>query len=267
MFSAKMASMQKNNAKVWDEVWLDPGLVKDDELILATEAGTIRWKKIHAVLLEQFGSLKGKRVLEIGSGVGTYGALLAQQGAVTTLLDYSPAALARAKGFYLHNGLKVTRIQGDALHLPAAVKNNHFDISVSVGLTEHFSGANRIKIHQVHLDVLKKGGMAVFILPNAYNPLYRIYKWVSELFGRWKFGEEYPFTRKELLAICQAINGTVIAMFGDDLYTSIRFLLPANFLRRWFRVGLPRSRAEIRQEKGTPLDDQLGYSFSLLLQK
>lgn len=262
-----MTSMQKNNAKVWDAVWLDPGLVKDDELILDTEAATTRWRKILKVLISELGTLKGKRVLEIGSGVGTYGALLAQQGTETTVLDYSPAALNRAKDFYHHNGLQVTRIQGDALHLPSAIKKNHFDISVSVGLTEHFSGINRIAIHQVHLDVLKKGGVAVFILPNAYNPPYRIYKFVSELFGRWKFGEEYPFTRKELLSISAQINGKVVALFGDDFYTSLRFLLPANFLRRWFRVGLPRSHAEIRQEKGTPLDDRFGYSFILVLRK
>lgn len=259
--------MQKNNPAVWDNVWLDPGLMKDDVLIVAAEEATIRWRKIHEILIRHFGSLSQLKVLEIGSGVGTYGALLAKQGAVTTLLDYSPVALKRAKEFYAHNHLPVTIVQGDALKLPKQIKKNHFDISISVGLTEHFSGKNRDMIHKVHLDVLRKGGLAIFLVPNAHNPPYRIYKWVAEVFGTWKFGEEYPFTRSELRGISERIGGKVIALFGDDAYTSIRFLLPANFLRRLFRVGSPRTTSDIRQEKGTPLDDQFGYSFILFLQK
>ena len=252
---------------MWDTVWLDPGLVKDDELILAAEAATIRWKKIHQVLLKEFGTLKGLKVLEIGSGSGTYGALLAKQGTVTTVLDYSPAALTRAREFYAHNKLNVTCIQGDALLLGKTKAKNQFDVSISVGLTEHFTGRNRVLIHQVHLDVLKKDGVAIFLVPNAYNPPYRIYKWIAELFRTWKFGPEYPFTQRELRWISQQIRGEVLQLFGDDLYTSLKFLLPANFLRRWFRVGLPRSNAEIRHEKGTPLDDYLGYSYILMLRK
>lgn len=259
--------MQKNNPAVWDNVWLDPGLMKDDVLIVAAEEATIRWKKIHEILLRHFGSLSRLKVLEIGSGVGTYGALLAKQGTVTTLLDYSPVALKRAKEFYSHNHLPVTVVQGDALKLPKQIKYDHYDISISVGLTEHFSGKNRDLIHKVHLDVLRKGGLAVFLVPNSRNLPYRINKCVSEVFGTWKFGEEYPFNRSELVGISERIGGKVLALFGDDAYTSLKFVLPANFLRRWFHVGSPRSLSDIRQEKGTPLDDQFGYSFILILEK
>jgi SAM-dependent methyltransferase len=260
-----MAHMQKNTATVWDEVWQDPGLVKDDELIVATEAATIRWQKIATVLRRELGSLDGLQAIEIGSGSGTYGALLAKSGTETTVVDYSSAALARARDFYIHNGLPVTTIQGDALLLSRTRARNHFDISISVGLTEHFKGRARLAIHKAHLDVLRPGGIAIFIVPNRANPPYRIYKWVSQLFGRWKFGEEYPFSRQELLFISSQLNASLVSLFGDDLYTSLRFLLPANFLRRFFRVGLPRAKKDIRVEKGTPLDDRFGYSFILML--
>ena len=262
-----MAHMQRNTATVWDEVWQDPGLVKQDDLILATEAATIRWRKIAAVLRREFGSLDGLRAIEIGSGSGTYGALLAQAGARTTVVDYSSAALARARDFYTHNGLAVTQIQGDALLLSRTRARGRFDIAISVGLTEHFKGPARLAIHKAHLDVLRPGGIAIFIVPNRANPPYRIYKGVSQLFGRWKFGEEYPFSRQELLFMCSQLHASVVSLFGDDLYTSLRFLLPANFLRRFFRVGLPRAKKDIRVEKGTPLDGTFGYSFILMVRK
>jgi SAM-dependent methyltransferase len=259
--------VQKNTSKVWDSVWLDPGLVKNDELILAAEAATTRWRKLHAVLTRELGSLSRKKVLEIGSGIGTYAALLAKEGSDVTLLDYSPAALRRAKEFFRHNELHAGFTEGDGLHLGKYLKKEAFDITISVGLTEHFSGQDRITIHRSHLDVLKPGGIAVFIIPNALNPSYRLYKFFSELTGTWKFGEEYPFSKRELRSITAQINAKEVALFGDDLYTSLRFLLPANFLRRAFGVGIPRSASEIRQEKGTPLDDIFGYSFVLVVRK
>ncbi len=260
-------SLQKNTAQVWDEVWKDPGLSREDELILAAEAATLRWQKIKKVLLQEFKTLQNLEVLEIGSGIGTYAALLAREGAKATLLDYSPEALIRAKEFFASNQLKVTTVQGDALNLPPKLHKKKFDISISIGLNEHFTGKKRLQINKVHVDVLKKNGIAIIDVPNAYNPPYRIFKFLSELLGTWKFGEEYPYTRSELLEIGEQINGKFLALFGDEFYSSIKFLLPANFLRRWFGVGIPLSKNQIRKQNPSFLDDTLGYSLILMLQK
>lgn len=259
--------VSKNTKDVWENVWRDPGLVKNDELILEAERASIRWKRIKDQLQKNVGSLQGLTVLEIGSGIGTYSALLAQEGAKATLLDYSPSALSRAKEFFANNKLKAQYIQGDALHLPKELKGKKFDLSISVGLTEHFKDSDRVEIHRQHLNVLKKGGIAVVIVPNAYNAPYRVFKAVSQAIGTWKYGEEYPFTRAELKSIARKVNGEVIAILGDDLYQSLKFLLPANFLRRYFKVGTPRSLSEIREEKGTFLDQYLGYSLVLMMRK
>lgn len=42
--------IKKNSPEVWDQVWSDPHLCKDDELVLAAERGTTRWKRSLAVL-------------------------------------------------------------------------------------------------------------------------------------------------------------------------------------------------------------------------
>jgi 2-polyprenyl-3-methyl-5-hydroxy-6-metoxy-1,4-benzoquinol methylase len=259
--------IEKNTPAVWDTVWNDPHLCKADELVLAAEAGTTRWKRSFAVLQRELGDLRNKKVLEIGSGQGVFSALLAKHGAKVTLLDYSQPALKRATEFFQNNNLQAKTVYGDALKLPKSIKPSSFDISVSVGLTEHFQGADRVAINQVHLDVLRPGGLAIIITPNAYNLPYQIYKTVSQSAGRWIFGEEYPYTKQELLDVAEKIDAEVVALFGDDLYHSVRFLLPANFLRRFFGVGIPRSLDEVVQQRGTPLDDLFGYAFTLILRK
>ncbi len=256
----------KNSAKVWDEVWKDKGLIREDKIILANEESKILWKRLNKILRQEHKTLKGIKVIEIGSGTGTVSSLMAKRGAKITLLDFSAQALKRAKEFYSNNGLSAELIEGDALNMPNKLKGK-FDISLSVGLTEHFKGRKRESINKAHLDVLKKGGLAIIIVPNKYNLPYRIFKKTYELTGKWKYGEEYPYSRKELLSFGVKFKSSVVALFGDDLYSSIKFLLPANFLRRMAGVGFPRSLKEIKKEKGTPLDNYLSYALILVLRK
>ncbi|MDQ5950844.1 MAG: hypothetical protein QG639_121 [Patescibacteria group bacterium] len=259
--------MKKNTEKVWDSVWADPHLQSNHKLIVAAEEQTIRWQKISNIVNRELGGFNGLSVLEIGSGTGTYAALMAKHGADVTLLDYSPIALERAQIFFKSLGLKARFVKGDAFALPTEVTKKKFDIAISIGLTEHFKGRKRVEINKVHLDVLKKGGLAIISVPNTYNPPYFVYKIISTWLGSWKFGEEYSYTRSELLAIAKMIRGKVLALFGDGLYSSFKFILPANFLRRFFGVGFPRNFLEIRKEIASPLDDYLSYSLILVLKK
>lgn len=261
-----MKTAANNTKEVWDKVWSDPGLVKEDILILENERNTIRWQRIKKVLKLHLKSIRGRTVLEIGSGIGTYAALLASEGAQVSLLDYSDKALERAQEFFRVNKLKAVFIKDDALNI-SNKKIKKYDISISVGLTEHFKGRKRFEISKVHVDVLKKGGIGIIIVPNKYNPPYRIFKFASELLGTWKYGEEYPYSRSELSHMCDQMGVKCIGLFGDDLYQSIKFLLPANFLRRIFRVGSPRTIKEIRRERGTSLDDYFSYSLVLMVKK
>ena len=259
--------MEKNSSDLWDKVWNDPGINRNDKLILAVEEATTRWSHLYQILLNELGTLKEKKVIEIGSGMGTYAALMAFEGAQATLLDYSSLALRRAKEFFDNNKLSAKLVKGDALNLPEEIKREKFDISISSGLTEHFIGRKRLQINKVHLDILKKGGIAVIIVPNKYNLPYRIFKFISGLVGTWKYGEEYPYSRRELKSLVQKLNTEYIALFGDNLYSSIKFLLPANCLRRIFSLGFPTSFSKIRRERRTIFDDYFGYGLVLVMRK
>lgn len=46
-----------------------------------------------------------------------------------------------------------------------------------------------------------------------------------------------------------------------------QFLLPANFLRRFFKVGKPKSLKAVNIEKGTVLDNYFSYSLILIARK
>lgn len=258
--------MQKNSSQLWDAVWTDPGLATQAELILANEKASRRWQIIQQQVAHHYQSFDKLSVIELGCGTGSYGAIFAQLGANLTLLDYSKQALKQSKKFYRQNKLEANWIQSDALKPPSSLLTK-FDISLSVGLAEHFIGASRKQIFNSHLSLLKPNGLAILIIPNAYNLPYRLYKLIATTTQRWQFGEEYPFTRNEIGQIGQSLKATVIAIKGDELYSSIKFLLPANFLRRWFKVGLPKSLSKIRQEKPSFLDDYFSYNFVVTMQK
>ncbi len=133
-------------------------------------------------------------MIEIGAGAGTNAAAMAKRGASVTLLDYSPKALGKARELFEANGLEADFVEANALELPDEVRGG-FDVAMSFGLNEHFTGAERDGIFQAHLDALRDGGIAIVSVPNARNAPYRASKWLAERTGRWKLGVEVPFTR------------------------------------------------------------------------
>src|SRR5690606_3521540 len=128
-------------------------------------------------------------------------ALMAGRGAHVSVLDYSEIALQRSRRVFENLELPVEPVLQDALD-PRPGLVGQYDVSMSCGLAEHFLGDARDAIIKAHFDVLKDGGLAFISVPNAYNPPYRLYKWITEHTGRWTIGEEYPFSRRELESHC-----------------------------------------------------------------
>lgn len=139
------------------------------------------------------------QTVEIGAGLGKMSMLLGLNGAVPTLIDSSSTALNEAAGLFDKAGVPMRICCCDALELPPELMNR-FDMSMSLGLNEHFSGALRQKIFDVHYDVLKGGGYALIAVPNRYCISYRVAMAVWKLTGRWSEGlYEQGFSRSELV--------------------------------------------------------------------
>ncbi len=158
-------------------------------------------------------------MIEIGSGTGTISGLMQLRGADVTLIDYSKRALERAELFFSRNGMEVKCVQVDALNLPNELFNQ-YDISISLGLTEHFKKGNRLAINKAHFDVLKTGGVTFISVPNKYNPPYRIFKFLAEISGKWSVGEEYPYSRYEFSQMMQNFKVDKYSFFGDSFWGS-----------------------------------------------
>lgn len=261
--------VRKNTPALWDEVWKESPSLQQDIYLLAKEERSIRWRRIQQQILNSFPDVRGLRVIEIGAGAGTYAAMLAKRGADVTLLDYSQNALNRAQEFFSRLGLRGDLLMADALALPDDLRGR-FDVALSFGLNEHFEGEKRQRIAAAHLDVLNPGGLAFISVPNQLCPPYRLFKFVAQRTGKWKFGEEYPFTRTELERLGSSLGAREVTILADSFLTSFDFINPFKALavvRNALNLRDDYDPSRLRDERGTPLDSYLSYALVLAMKK
>ncbi len=96
----------------------------------ATTLGGITERVETRVVLDLVGSLQGLRVLDVGTGDGTYAIEAAARGGVVTALDVEPEMLAAARSRAASRGVDVTFIQAHAERLP--FDDDAFDVVLAV---------------------------------------------------------------------------------------------------------------------------------------
>jgi SAM-dependent methyltransferase len=123
-------------------------------------------------ILSRMGPLSGKRLLDIGAGLGESSVYFALQGASVTLVDISPQMVATALGLGRKFGVQLEGIVagGENLNLPA----DTYDI-VYAANTIHHVHSRASMFRQMRL-ALKPGGMFFSYDPLAYNPLINVYR-------------------------------------------------------------------------------------------
>jgi ubiquinone/menaquinone biosynthesis C-methylase UbiE len=83
----------------------------------------------------KFSQCSGKKLLEIGSGLGTDSVQFARSGAHVTCLDLTPESIALAKKHFEIRGLEGDFVVGDAENLP--FPDNTFDVIYASHILEH----------------------------------------------------------------------------------------------------------------------------------
>lgn len=108
----------------------------------------------------EFAGHAGKRLLEIGAGMGTDHAQFAKNGAIVTDVDLSSGHLALAKESFALRGLKGNFVHQDAETLP--FDDNTFDVVYSNGVIHHTPNTQQV-VDEI-FRVLKPGGKAIIMV-------------------------------------------------------------------------------------------------------
>ncbi|MEM3227810.1 MAG: methyltransferase domain-containing protein [Candidatus Micrarchaeaceae archaeon] len=131
-------------------------------------------------MFKAVGNVRGKRVLDLGSGPGIYAALLRKRGAIVYGVDISEKMVEIARARYPGIEFEV----GSALKLP--YKNSFFDVVFSALVFEHIRGIDKA-LKEV-ARVLKVHGHFVFSIG---NPILRVSHHIRGKNRRYRVFEDY----------------------------------------------------------------------------
>jgi len=166
--------------------------------------------------------LKGKRVLDVGCGMGRYADVATRWGARVVGIDLSAAAEVAARNLA---GRDFVALQADVFALPFAEES--FDCIYSIGVLHHTPNCERAV--KVLPQYLKPGGTLAVWLYSAYNKWYRF----SDFYR--KFAHRMP--PKTLHAVLRVVVPTVNAVesalrvvpgIGRPMSEVVRHLFPVN---------------------------------------
>jgi 2-polyprenyl-3-methyl-5-hydroxy-6-metoxy-1,4-benzoquinol methylase len=144
----------------------------------------------HIPRFAEFDRWKGKRVLEIGCGIGTATICFARAGASVTAVDLSPKSLELAKQRAEVFGLshRIEFYQADAEKLSDVVPPAPYDLIYSFGVIHHTPHPERV-IDQIRTHFVKPESILKLMVYHRYS--WKVF-WILATYGRcqfWKLDE------------------------------------------------------------------------------
>lgn len=203
----------------------------------------------------QFESWKGKRVLEIGCGIGTATVNFARHGALVTALDLSEKSIEvarqRAEIYGLRNSIRF--YCGNAEELTSFVPAQPYDLVYSFGVIHHTPHPERIieqLRHYVH------PGSTVKIM--VYHRCSWKVLWIFLSQGKWQFWRlaewvaryseaesgcpiTYTYTKREARALLESRGFRVKDMWADHIFSyRIADYVQYRYVKVWYFRWMPR---------------------------
>lgn len=138
------------------------------------------------------GDLPGKKILDLGCGLGEASVYFALQKMKVISLDISPGMLTCTKRLAEKYKVseRVNLLEAGAEVIP--LKDKSVDLVFGGNVLHH---VNIYKSSKEIKRILKKGGKAVFIEPLGYNPIIQLYR---HLAGDIRTKMERPFTFRDV---------------------------------------------------------------------
>jgi ubiquinone/menaquinone biosynthesis C-methylase UbiE len=141
----------------------------------------------HIPAFAEFARWKGKRVLEIGCGIGTDTINFARAGAQVTAVDLSDESLKIARRRAEVFGLKINFFQANAEELSSVVPVETYDLVYSFGVIHHTPHPEKV------IAEIKKymGPQSEFRIMMYYRRSWKVF-WILVKYGKcafWKLDE------------------------------------------------------------------------------
>lgn len=223
--------------KTFEQFWSSGSFDADMD-----DAGT----DIFHLVLEELREVRGKRMVEVGSGSGRISAALAGVGASVTLLDNSSAALGLSARIFRERNLEGSFCHASAFSMP--FRDASFDVVWNTGVLEHFLFEDQLAMLAEMLRILSPAGVLMTFNPSHEGRIYRTGKALLTAIGRWPYGREIPI--KSLRPHCERLGANLVREFNTafdlQFYYFLRFGLP---LKDFFRTR-PRLNAMLGKHLG-----------------
>lgn len=187
----KVDDMSGNEAKVREEEF-------HDQWANSTEAEKIDVIKMNETctapemrhISRAIGNMHGKKILDVGCGLGEASVYFAVKGADVTATDLSQGMLDNTQALADAYGVKLRIHKSDAEDLRLGIET--FDVIYVGNLFHHVEVEATIRKLVMHL---KPDGMMVSWDPLTYNPLINLYRRIAT---EVRTPDEHPFTLKDI---------------------------------------------------------------------
>lgn len=168
------ADLQHQRESEFHDDWARSTRLEDIAVREAFEAPTAPENRFCLAQMKRLsgGSLAGKRLLDIGCGLGETSVYFALQGAQVTASDISPGMVETAVKLAEMHGVKIEGITAAAESLN--VPEGYYDF-VFTANTIHHVADKRAFFEQIR-KALKPGGWFFSWDPLAYNPVINVYR-------------------------------------------------------------------------------------------